>query len=153
MDPKAFTEFRDQHYRAIANINDKKGHDYAGEEDALANFKEQARDIDVSVFQVWFTYFHKHWSAVKTFVKEGDVQSEPIEGRVHDCILYLFLLLGLIHDAEHPGAPDVGPYPIVRCQAEQDGFRCELYDGHEDEVRHHYANLGRGSQVQWLAAS
>jgi hypothetical protein len=147
-----FTAFRDQHYRLIADINDKKGHDYAGDEDALANFKEQAREIDVSVFQVWFTYFHKHWSAVKTFVKEGDVQSEPIEGRIHDCILYLFLLLGLIEDAEHPIVavdPSDPRCQLVYVAERTEGYhpmQCELFRGH---AGHHYSALGSSNQVQW----
>lgn len=100
MNRTEFSEFRDKHYADIAQINDVKGHDYAGEEDALANFKEAASEMGVSPYVVWYVYFHKHWSAIRTFLEEGSVRSEPIEGRIHDAILYLFLLLGLVNDAQ-----------------------------------------------------
>jgi len=87
----------------IVGINQTKGHDYAGDEDALANFKRDperlqriaARD---PVLARWYVYFHKHLDAVFTFLEEGDVKSEPIDGRIDDAILYLHLLRGLIHE-------------------------------------------------------
>lgn len=93
-----FLESADRHYAAIVEINKKKGHDYAGDEDALANFKKEATDLGLTPAQVWSVYANKHWSAVKTFCKEGQVQSEPIEGRLHDVILYCLLLLALIEE-------------------------------------------------------
>lgn len=98
MNRNDFGVLRDEVYKGIVAINDTKGHDYAGEEDALANFKEAAAELGVSPYTIWFVYFHKHWSAIRTFLKEGTVQSEGIEGRIDDAILYLFLLRGLIVD-------------------------------------------------------
>lgn len=103
MDRTTFTELRDRHYAAIAEINDRKGHDYAGDDDALANFKKDDQRLRKIVqndpkLAKWYVYFDKHYEAVMTFLEEGDVKSEPIEGRIHDAILYLFLLLGLIED-------------------------------------------------------
>jgi hypothetical protein len=95
-----FESLMEQHYHDIFHINQAKGHDYAGDQDALSNFKTAARMLGLTPEQVWGVYFHKHHSAVMTFLKEGQVESEPIEGRIHDCILYLFLLLGLIEDAK-----------------------------------------------------
>ena len=95
------TEFQalmNLHYDQIIGINDTKGNDYAGEEDALRNFKEQAQEYGLSPEQVWGVFFGKHLKAIQTFVRDGDVASEPIEGRIHDAILYLFLLLGLIEE-------------------------------------------------------
>lgn len=100
MDRAAFSHFRDEHYAKIAAINDAKGRDYAGDADALANFKAAAEQLGVDPNVIWAVYAHKHWSAIMSFVKNGQVESEPIEGRIHDCILYLFLLLGLIEDAK-----------------------------------------------------
>ena len=98
MNRTEFAVFRDGHYATIAEINDAKGQDYAGYDDALKNFKDAAAEMGVSPYTIWFVYFHKHLSAIRTFLREGEVASEPIEGRIHDAILYLFLLLGLIHD-------------------------------------------------------
>lgn len=100
MDREAFSAFRDRHYAKIAEINDKKGADYAGDEDALANFKDAARQLGLRSEQIWAVYAHKHWSAIMAYCGKGKVESEPIKGRVHDLILYGFLLLGLIEDGE-----------------------------------------------------
>lgn len=108
MNREEFSSFRNAHYNRIAQINDEKGHDYAGDQDALANFKDAAEKLGVSPFQVWAVYHHKHQSAIDTFVREGKVQSEPIVGRIHDAILYLFLLLGLIEDGKP--IPEVVPF-------------------------------------------
>ena len=87
-----------EHFAEILAINDTKGHDYAGEEDALANFKRHAADLDLRPEQIWAVYASKHWDAVMTYCREGAVQSEAIEGRLHDAILYCFLLLGLVQE-------------------------------------------------------
>lgn len=103
MERARFTALRDAHYEEIAKINDAKGQDYAGSEDALANFKEAAKRLGLEPEQVWAVYADKHWSAVMSYCKHGQVESEPIEGRLHDVILYCFLLLGLVE--EKKGSP------------------------------------------------
>lgn len=105
---KDFVEMMDAHYAKITEIQRVKGNDYAGNDDALANFKKQADDWGLTPEQVWGVFAGKHWSAIKTFIKEGDVQSEPIEGRIHDVILYCFLLLGL--NAEKGEKPVIKRY-------------------------------------------
>ena len=85
-------------FQELININNTKGHDYAGETDSLANFKDEASVLDLRPEQVWAVFAGKHWRAIMTFCKEGDVASEPIEGRIHDLIMYGFLLLGIIED-------------------------------------------------------
>jgi len=96
-----FDSLREEFFDRIRETNEAKGHDYAGDDDALSNFKEAAEHlagIHDPEFEVWYIYFHKHWSAILTFLKEGDVKSEPIDGRIMDAVLYLILLLGLIED-------------------------------------------------------
>lgn len=94
-----FLTMMDEDYGAIMEINRTKGNDYAGEEDALLNFKESARRLGLTPEQVWAVYADKHWSAVMTYCRNGRVESEGIEGRLHDAILYCFLLLGLIRES------------------------------------------------------
>lgn len=100
MDRAAFQAMMKEDFDTIVGINTVKGHDYAGDEDALANFKETAKATGITPEQAWSVFATKHWSAIMTFVREGDVASEPIEGRIHDVILYSFLLLGLIREKE-----------------------------------------------------
>ena len=98
MDRTEFLAMLDEDYQAIRKINETKGHDYAGDDDALANFKRHATELGLTPEQVWSVYASKHWDAVMTYVREGSVASEPIEGRLHDVILYSFLLLGLVRE-------------------------------------------------------
>ncbi len=93
-----FQDMMNGHYNIIISINDVKGHDYAGDEDALSNFKKHAAELGLTPEQIWGVYAGKHWDAITTFCREGDVKSEPIESRIHDVILYCFLLLGLIEE-------------------------------------------------------
>lgn len=94
-----------EHFResvlACWRIYDKKGNDYTrglGDLDRTDNFKKAADNNGVSPFQAWGVYFYKHESALWRFLKEGQVESEPIEGRIHDIINYSILLLLLIKE-------------------------------------------------------
>jgi hypothetical protein len=73
-----------------------KGKEYAGDHDALGNFKN-ANDLGVTPEQKLFIFLDKHLSSIKSYIKHGKVFSnEPIEGRISDAINYLFLLRCLI---------------------------------------------------------
>lgn len=93
-----FIALLENEHREIVAINRTKGHDYAGEEDALSNFKRNAARLGMTPIQVWAIYFYKHLDAIETYVREGGVASEPIEGRIRDAILYLYLLRGLVSE-------------------------------------------------------
>jgi hypothetical protein len=95
----------DEDYNTIREINNTKGMDYAGEEDALANFKTAAEALALTPEEIWSVLAYKHWSAVMTYVREGGVASEPIEGRLHDLILYCFLMLGLVREKQEAPPP------------------------------------------------
>lgn len=117
MNRTQFQQLMQAHYEVIVGINNTKGHDYAGEEDALANLtKDRERVAKIARnnpdLLKWYVFFEKHLSAVMTFLEEGDVKSEPIEGRIHDLILYEFLLLGLIKEKTSPfDRPELDPRP------------------------------------------
>lgn len=98
MNRQDYNEMRDEVIETIFELNTKKGADYAGDEDALGNFKDAARMLGISPEQVWAVYAHKHISAIMSFCQKGQVESEPIEGRIHDVMVYCVLLLGLIED-------------------------------------------------------
>ena len=117
MNRQRFNDLRDKAYTDIVGINQAKGVDYAGEDDALANFKEAAEALGLTPFQIWAVYHHKHQSAINQFIKRGRVESEPIEGRVKDAILYLFLLLGLIEDQKQEAVLDLRHGGVVADRA------------------------------------
>lgn len=125
MNRENFLTLMSRAYDDLVELNKTKGKDYAGDEDALSNFKDAAEQLGVAPEQVWAVYAHKHWSAIVSYCARGQVESEPIEGRIKDLILYGFLLLGLVHDREHQGIreatrcltmlDDVGPGGSLRC--------------------------------------
>src|SRR6185437_3128633 len=93
------TALMEAHWQQIQELNRRKGKDYAGDEDSLSNFKRIAAANGVTPYQTWGIYFGKHIDAINTFIRNnGQVESEPIEERLHDVIVYSFLLLGLIED-------------------------------------------------------
>lgn len=103
MTTNEFDELLQSNYEAVLELCRTKGADYARDYDRLSNFKEQANKLGLTPYQVWGVYANKHWDAISAYVRNGGkVESEPIESRVHDLILYSFLLLGLIQDGDIP---------------------------------------------------
>lgn len=79
----------------------KKGADYTiGTGDKLHNFRTVAGMLDLSMEKTWSVYFYKHVSAIFAYCKKGQVESEPIEGRIMDCIVYLLLLHKMTKERE-----------------------------------------------------
>lgn len=68
--------------------------------DRIAAFRRIGMDIDVPMTKVWAIFAQKHWGAVMKFVKDGQVESEPIDGRINDLINYFVLLGAIIHDKD-----------------------------------------------------
>jgi hypothetical protein len=86
---------------ACWKIYDHKGNDYTrgkGDLDRTDNFKMAAENNGVTPLQAWGVYFYKHVSAVWRFLKDGKVESEPIEGRIYDVINYSILLLLIVKE-------------------------------------------------------
>lgn len=79
----------------------EKGHDYrqGNDADLLHNFRTVSKTVGVPMEKVWLTYFYKHYSAMTTYIKEGGQQeSEPIEGRIKDQIVYLLLFYRMVKE-------------------------------------------------------
>jgi len=95
----------DRFYKLMAETFDSalkiaksKGQDYTvGNPDALWNFKEAGRDIELSPEKALYIGMNKHYKAIVNYIKTGgQSESEPIDERIKDCINYLVLLRGLI---------------------------------------------------------
>ena len=79
------------------NLLSSKGDDYTQQsDDVLHNFKVVAEQTGKTPLEVWAVYAAKHWLAIMSFVKNGAVKSEPIEGRFRDLGNYLLLGEGLL---------------------------------------------------------
>jgi hypothetical protein len=87
----------------LHNIMDlllRKGADYGGSEGANSNFDNASKDLDLTKYQIWSVYFHKHLSALKSWITRGKVESENITSRIDDMITYLFILRSMIEEDE-----------------------------------------------------
>jgi len=94
-----FEAYLDRQFAAIKAINSTKGRDYTGDEDALANLRDMPRAGITGLQKLW-VYLDKHIRAIETYVREGQVESEPIEGRIHDAVLYLLLFGALVEEEQ-----------------------------------------------------
>lgn len=83
----------------IQDLNNSKGREYATDADGLANFNNRAEQMGITPLQVWGIFYGKHSDAIFSYLKRGEVLSEPIEGRIDDAILYLVLLKALVREA------------------------------------------------------
>ena len=88
-------------------MEETKGKEYANGEDRLGNFKREAIKMGVTPELVCHIYLAKHLDSIDHFVKvvqatghEPTNQSEPIDGRIGDAIVYLMLLYALTVERE-----------------------------------------------------
>ena len=69
----------------------EKGRDYAGEDNRLRNFEEDAAALNLPTWKVLQVWAQKHEKAIKVFRETGTVNSEAPEMRYVDRINYLLL--------------------------------------------------------------
>lgn len=107
---------RNKHFSGVImacwKIYNRKGNDYTrgkGDLDRTDNFKMAGENTGVKTVQAWGVYFYKHISAIFRFLKEGRVESEPIEGRIHDIINYAILLLLILEEEKTRVLGSEGP--------------------------------------------
>lgn len=88
-------------------MEETKGKEYANGEDRLGNFKREAIKMGVTPELVCHIYLAKHLDSIDYYVKvvqatghEPTNQSEPIDGRIGDAIVYLMILYAIIAERE-----------------------------------------------------
>jgi hypothetical protein len=91
--------FIGEKFQIIAELLARKGKDYGGKI-ANSNFRDVGKDLELDPKQVWYVYFSKHMSSLKSFLREGRLESEPIEMRLADLITYLFILWSMLEEEE-----------------------------------------------------
>ena len=91
----------------IKSLSSRKGGEYAGDTDRLANFRRNAAALGLPMETVWAVYSAKHWDAVMQYIKdlnEGKTRErlEPISGRVDDLLVYLLLFKAILEETSCP---------------------------------------------------
>lgn len=116
MTAKAFphSTYNDLVHKTWENVIElglKKGGEYAGDEDRLANFRRNGEAMELPMETVWRVYAGKHWDAITQYIKDlqkGVVRDrmETIEGRVDDLIVYALLFKAMIMERAAPEVID-----------------------------------------------
>lgn len=96
-----FERLMDSTIEMMKELSEKKGGEYAGDTDRLANFKRNAEALELLPEQIWAVYAAKHWDAIMQYIKDSGknftrVRMEPIEGRLDDLIVYCVLMKGIL---------------------------------------------------------
>ena len=73
-----------------------KGGDYAEETDVFANFYDDAKALDISVYQAIGIHLNKQFRAIRKWLSGTELKSEGIDSRITDMISYLMLLKGIV---------------------------------------------------------
>jgi hypothetical protein len=98
MDRDTFLTLAENTSRQALALLAVKNADYSESDDALANMKEEAREMGLQPMQVWEVYFRKQLRAVRRFVRTNKLESEPIEERFQDIINFCHLGYALAID-------------------------------------------------------
>ena len=87
----------------IRTLSELKGSEYSGDDDRLANFRRNAKNLDLTMEDVWAVYCAKHYDAVMTYIKDlrtGKKRErlESISGRLDDIIVYSILMKAMVRE-------------------------------------------------------
>lgn len=93
----------DATFEKCRELGVKKGGEYAGDDDRLANFRRNGLSLNLPMEVIWGVYAAKHWDALMQYITDlrSDKQRprmEPINGRVDDLIVYLILMKCMIDE-------------------------------------------------------
>jgi hypothetical protein len=97
-----YDEIVAQTMQNVVELGVKKGGEYAGDVDRLANFRRNAEQWGLAnMEQCWGVYAGKHWDAITQYIR--DLSSgvkrdrlESLEGRVDDVITYCLLFKAML---------------------------------------------------------
>ena len=82
-------------------VSKAKGTEYTQGKDRLDNFKRLSVDVGIDPKAVLWIYLKKHLDSISSYIRQGRVFSnEPIQGRIMDARVYLFLLRCMIEEEE-----------------------------------------------------
>lgn len=90
-------------FNRMHELATKKGGEYSGDDDRLANFRRNAEALGVNKETIWAVYAAKHWDALMQFIKDKQAgksreRLEPIEGRIDDLLVYLMLMKAMLDE-------------------------------------------------------
>ena len=87
-------------FQECNEILSKKGSDYNPDGVAFSEIRKEAADLGLKPEQVMMVLAGKHWGAIKTFVKTGNLTTEPIRERLKDLSNYCSLMAVMLEDKQ-----------------------------------------------------
>lgn len=79
-------------FKGCLDILCKKGADYNPDNKAFKEVEATALDIDVKPEKVLWVHLRKHYTAIRSHICKGELESEPIEERLKDFVNYAALI-------------------------------------------------------------
>jgi hypothetical protein len=106
IDQETYSKLLTETWEHVTELGTKKGGEYAGDHDRLANFRRNGLDLDLPMEVIWRVYAGKHWDAIGQYVRDlvtGTTRPrmETLAGRCDDLIVYLILFKAMLIDREH----------------------------------------------------
>ena len=100
-----YVKLRDATFARAVELGTKKGGEYSGDDDRLANFRRNGLDQGLPMESIWRVYAAKHWDAIGKYIKDlnqGKTRErmESLDGRVDDLIVYLILFKCMLVEAQ-----------------------------------------------------
>jgi hypothetical protein len=91
-----FLYFLDNKQIEIKELFQKASREYSDTSDAFENFNKLSVELGIAREKVLWIYWTKHRDGVLKHLNGYISQREPVEGRIQDMIVYLFLLWGML---------------------------------------------------------
>ena len=103
-----FNKLKEEFLKAEGDLLDSKRMEYAGLDDVLKNFKEQAEFAQVDAKDIALVFLFKHMQGIREIVTKGTVNwswttedgTEGTKQRLSDARNYLLLLAALIEEEQ-----------------------------------------------------
>jgi hypothetical protein len=103
IDQTTYDKLLAETWERITELGTKKGGEYAGGHDRLANFRRNGERLNLPMEVIWAVYAAKHWDAITTYVADIHTgtkreRMESLTGRCDDLIVYLILFKAMLQE-------------------------------------------------------
>lgn len=84
----------------LRTLQEQGNKEYSESANAFDNFERNGLALGLSKEQILMVYAGKHWDGINRYVRGHRSQREHVIGRIHDLMVYLVLLKGMILEGE-----------------------------------------------------
>ena len=105
IDHNTYDKLLTETWETIVELGKKKGGEYAGDHDRLANFRRHSQHLNLPMEVIWAVYAGKHWDAITQYCNDVRANTtrprmESLAGRADDLIVYLILFKAMLLERE-----------------------------------------------------